>query len=146
MKNTGLIALAIAANISSMAQNTAESKRNYSISVGYTHEFVLDGYVRVREWDLEGDKMGLRDLGMDSYPALQVQVRKRLRKNKSITITYDHFFMRGSATFDRDIAYNGTIINGRKGIDVSPTRYNRLTATFAGPIIRHLHFQLNYTA
>lgn len=146
MKITGLIVLAVAASFSSMAQNTAGRKSYYSISAGYTHEYVLDGYVRVREWDVQGDKMGLRQLGMTSYPALQAEIQKRLRKNKSITLTYDHFFMRGSATFDRDIAYNGTLINGRKGIDVSPTRYNRLTATFAGPIVSHRHFQLNYKA
>lgn len=146
MKKTGLIALAVAAGVSCLAQNGADRAKDYKISAAYTHEFVLDGHVRVREWDLQGHRMGLRELGMTSYPALQVQIQKRLRKNKSIAIIYDHFFMRGNATFDRDIAYNGTIINGRMGIDVSPTRYNRVTATFSGPILRHGHFQLDYCA
>ena len=145
-KRTGLIALAVAVCVPSMAQKAVDRERTYTVGVACTHEFVLDGYVRVREWDVQGHKMGLRDLGMTSYPALQVLVQKRLRKNKSIALIYDHFFMRGSASFDYDIAYNGTIINGRKGIDVSPTQYNRLTATFSGPIVSHHHFQLNYKA
>lgn len=145
-KRTGLIALAVAAGVSCRAQDAANREKDYTISAAYTHEFVLAGHVRVREWDLQGDRMGLRELGMSSYPALQVQIRKRLRKSKSIAIIYDHFFIRGSATFDHDIAYNGTLINGRMGIDVSPTRYNRLTATFSGPILRHDHLQLDYRA
>lgn len=107
MKKTPLICIAVFGFLSSYSQ---ESNNKYSIGVQYNHEFVLGGYVRVREWELPGDKMKLRDLGMTSYSAVQFHVEKRLRKNKSLTFVYDHYFMRGSATFDRNITYNGTII------------------------------------
>ena len=120
--------------------------RPFSIGVQYTHEFVLDGFVRVREWDLPGDKMKLKDLGMKSYPAVQLKMERSLKKKGSISLVYDHFFMRGKSTFDRNIIYNGTIINGRNGIDVSPTRYFRISAIYTAPIFKRQNFSLLYTA
>lgn len=90
--------------------------------------------------------MNLKDLGMKSYPALQFHVAKHWRNNSNIVITYDHYFVHGRATFDSDITYNGTIINGRKGIDVSPTRYFRLSAIYAGALYSTRRFELSYKA
>lgn len=105
---------------------------------------MLGGYVRVREWELRGDKMKLKDLGMTSYPAVQFHVERRLKKNRSLTFVYDHYFIRGSAKFDRDIIYNGTLINGRNGIDVSSTRYYRLSAIYRGPLLNKEQLDLKY--
>jgi hypothetical protein len=100
----------------------------------------------VREWELSGDKIALRDLGIRNYPVLQVQVEKDLRKDRRIGITYDHFFISGRSVFNRDIIYNGTIINGRNGIDVSPTRYYRLSAIFTSPLLHLSNLDLRYKA
>jgi hypothetical protein len=118
----------------------------FSIGAQYTQEFVLDGFVRVREWELPGDKMKLKELGMKSYPALQLKMERSLKKKGSISLVYDHFFMRGKSTFDRNIIYNGTIINGRNGIDVSPTRYFRISAIYSGTLFKREKFSLLYTA
>jgi len=135
----------ITLSITSAFSQQADSKMSpYSIEVQYSHEFVLGGHVQVREWALQGDKMSLKDLGMTSYPALQFHVEKRLRKNRTFGLTYDYYFMRGTATFDRDITYNGTIINGRNGIDVSPTRYFRVSAIYTGVILSRPHLTLRY--
>ncbi|HEY5825876.1 MAG TPA: hypothetical protein VIT44_15985 [Cyclobacteriaceae bacterium] len=56
----------------------------YSIGARYTHEFVIDGFVRVREWELPGDKMKLKDLGMKSYPALQFKMQRIMKKKGCI--------------------------------------------------------------
>ncbi len=120
-------------------------RRKFSIGAQYNHEFVLDGYVRVREWEVEGDKLKLKDLGMTSYPVLRLTAEKYFRKSKSLTVTYDDYYMRGKAVFTGDIAYNGTIINGTKGIDVSPTRYFRVSAIYKGLLLRRPRFELNYT-
>lgn len=118
----------------------------YSIGAQYIHEFVLGGDVQVREWELEGDKMSMKDLGVKNYPALQFHVARHWRNNINIAVTYDYYFVRGSATFDRDINYNGTIIDGRKGIDVSPTRYFRLSAIYTGALYSNRRFDLWYKA
>jgi hypothetical protein len=145
MKKTFLICCAALSFLSGYGQDVSEKVNNYSIGAQYTHEFVLDGYVRVREWELRGDKMKLKDLGMTSYAALQLHVEKHLKKNRSISLTYDQYFMRGSATFDKDITYNGTIIDGGKGIDVSPTRYYRLSAFYRGTLCDKRRLHLKYT-
>lgn len=117
----------------------------YRIGAQYNHEFVLDGYVKVREWDLPGDKIKLKDLDVNDYSALKVYVEKDLKRNRSLSLAYDHYFMRGEATINRDIRYNGTIINGRKGVDVSPTRYYRLTLNYCGNLLDMPQFELQYT-
>ena len=146
MKNlflTWIIALVITTGFSQ--QPPIETKTNrYSVGAQYNHEFVLGGYVQVREWDLQGDKMKLKDLGMKSYPAAQFHVARHVRNNGTIAIAYDHYFMSGSSTFGRDITYNGTIINGRKGIDVSPTRYFRLSVFYTGILLNKRRIELGY--
>ena len=139
-----IILLCIASGFSQRADN--KHIPGYSIGAQYNREFVLGGYVQVREWKLQGDKMELKDLGMKSYPAVQFHVARHWRNNSSITLAYDHYFMSGSATFDRDIIYNGTIINGRKGIDVSPTRYFRASVLYAGMLLNTGRFTLWYKA
>jgi hypothetical protein len=143
MKNCILIFLALAAVKISSAQSIVEKELRYSLTAQFTQEVVLDGYVRVREWELVGDKMRLRDLGMDTYSAVQIRVEKKLRKERRLEIIYDQYFMLGSATFNRDITYNGTIIDGRTGIDVSPTRYYRVSLVYDGPLITKRNFQFS---
>lgn len=121
-------------------------KRDASLSIGmhYTYEIVFDGYVHVREWELRGDKMSLNDLGVNGYPALNMFVSKKLSRNRSLLLSYDRYFMHGTSYFDRDIAYNGTLINARNGIDVSPTRYYRLTFKYTGNLDTYDPFDLQY--
>lgn len=145
MKNYFFIQIALLSFYPALSQDQQKKTPGYSIGASYTEEFVLDGFVRVRELELEGDKMDLKDLGMTSYPALQISIEKKLRKSRSIMLTYDHYFMKGSASFDRDIAFNGTLINGRKGIDVSPTRYYRLSAHYSGTACKKLFLELKYS-
>lgn len=145
MKKVFLISIAVSVSAGAFSQKAENKRKSYYIGAQYNQEFVLDGYVRVREWDLQGDKLKLKNLGMRSYPALQLYVEKNLRRNRSISLTYDQYFMRGSAIFDRNITYNGTIINGRNGIDVSPTRYFRVSAAYKGNLLDKPHLDLKYT-
>lgn len=130
--------------IYSFGQTEVTKIEDYSIGVAYNHEFVLGGYVQVREWEFTGDKLSLSTLGMKSFPAMQLQVSKNLKKHKRIAITYDRYFVRGHAVLDRDITYNGTIIDGRKGVDVSPTRYYRISASYAGRLLELRKLQVWY--
>jgi hypothetical protein len=140
-----LVVVAIAAT-ASFGQGLIGNNGDFSIGVNYSHEFVVDGFVRVREWELPGDKMKLRDLGIKSLPALQLNATKTFTKGRSVSLIYDHFFISGESTFDRDIAYNGTIINGRDGINVSPSRYFRVSAIYSAPLVKRQNFSLLYTA
>jgi hypothetical protein len=146
MRKIFLIIALATVTTESFSQDLPKSARSFSIGVQYTQEFVLDGFVRVREWELPGDKMKLKDLGMKSYPALQLKMERSLKKKGSISLVYDNFFMRGKSTFDRNIIYNGTIINGRNGIDVSPTRYFRISAIYAAPLFKRQNFSVSYIA
>lgn len=145
MKQVVLFTFSLLQVAATFAQDHDVQRSAYSFGVQYHREFVLDGYVRVREWELEGDKVKLRDLGMTNYPAVNFYATKALRNNKSLTISVDRYFMQGRATFDRDIVYNGTIIDGRAGIDVSPTRYYRASIIFSGPLLTMPGFKLEYT-
>jgi len=115
-----------------------------SVGAQFSQEFVLDGYVQVREWELVGDKIKLKDLGMTSYPSIQLYAKRHLKKKRALAFAYDHYFVHGRSTFDRDITYNGTIINGRKGIDVSPTIFFRASAIYTGPLVDQAHLKIRY--
>ena len=80
MKLHIFIVLAVLLARTANAQSVVVFLPKYRVSAQYTQEFVLDGYVRVREWELVGDKMALRDLGMNTYSALQIRAGKELRE------------------------------------------------------------------
>lgn len=126
------------------AQNRPTEDPLYTLAAQYCHEFTLDGYVRVREFELTGDKMSLRSLGVNNYPALQLRGERRIGKSGRISIIYDNYRLRGEAMFDRDIVYNGTIIDGRRGIDVSPTQYHRFTGIYSGKLVDKNDLELSY--
>lgn len=126
------------------SQETDRKKPRFSAGVQYTQEFLVDGYVRVREWELAGDKMYLEDLGMKDYPALQFHAEMTLPNDGAVKLTYDQHFLRGSAVLNRDIYYNGTIIDGRNGIDISPTTYYRITASWTGKLIQRNGLDVRY--
>lgn len=129
-----------------LGQQTERAVSKYAVGAQYSHEFLLGGYVHVREWEFLGDKMKLRDLGVSNYPAMQIHVTRQFAGYRLLTLSYDHYFIRGSATFDRDITYNGTIIDGTRGIDVSPTRYLRLSLTYRARLWRSASFAGGYMA
>src|SRR5688572_27762597 len=122
----------------------SKPKQGISISTQYHQEYVLDGYVQVREWKLEGDKMGLKELGMTGYPVLHLQVCKTFKKGNYFSFIYEQHFMKGNSYFNDEIVYNGTIIDGTKGVDVSPTRFFRLKFNYYGNILKNKPWELQY--
>ena len=71
MKNVFLTCIGLAGFFASFSQQGHNTKTGqYNIVAQYNHEFVLGGFVRLREWELEGDKMNLKDLGMTGYAAI----------------------------------------------------------------------------
>ena len=139
-----VVIFAMATSIASV--KAQPSDRSWNFRAVYSQEWVTGGYVKVREWDVEGDKMKLQDLGMISYPALQLQLDKTFLNKSHLSLSYENYLIKGNATINRNIEYNGTIINGNKGIDVAPTRFYRLRAHYHGNIYSVSDFHFRYIA
>ncbi len=140
-----LLFLTLFKNLTVSAQSV-HSGGGISISAFYCSEFALDGYVQVREWELEGDKMNLEELGMKHYPAIQLLLEKQFRKRNSLSFSFEQYFMQGKASLNRTIAYNGTKIECVSGIDVSPSRYFRLSGYYKRNLYSRKSWQLQYIA
>jgi hypothetical protein len=110
------------------------SRTDIYASVTYSREFLVDGYVQVREWDMEGDKLDFKSLGIDNYSSIEIRLDKNFRRNNRATLAVQHLFLTGSGAISDDIAYNGTMINGRPGLDVSKSRYDRFVFTYHEPL------------
>ena len=137
-----LVVLAMFAFASGM--NAQSVNRSWNFRSVYSREWVTGGYVKVREWEIEGDKVNLKELGISSYPALRLQLDKTFLNKSHLTLTYENYFLKGNSTINRNIEYNGTIIYGNKGIDVAPTRFYRLRAHYHGNIYSVPEFQFQY--
>ena len=126
-------------------QLIVNQKNHLQISARYTQEFVLGGYVQVREWDFAGDKLRLGDLGMRNYPAIQLSIEQSFQGRHWISLSYDRYFITGKSTFNRDIAFNGTLIDGNHGIDVSPTQYFRASLNYRCLLFKTSKSELQYS-
>ena len=128
----------------SFGQEVTEVRRGFNLSANYTHNFLLDGLVRVREWEVVGDKLNLEDLGIDHFPSLNLELERIWRRGNKLALATELFFIHGRSIHDRDIAYNGTLIDGTKGIDISPTHYYRLSLTYYGIIYQRQSIELHW--
>jgi len=57
MKQILLFTLCLLQVVVTLAQGQEVRRSSYALALQYHQEFVLDGYIRVREWNWEGDKM-----------------------------------------------------------------------------------------
>src|SRR5882762_3820844 len=65
------------------------------------------GYIRVSETVNHGTRLRLSDLGVDVSEAVEAGVAFWLTPRDAVRATYHYYFLRGSATLDRSIAYDG---------------------------------------
>lgn len=127
--------------------NLAVSQSNslgLRVALSYGHEMLIGGYVKVREFELEGTKVEFKDFKSTNYPSFDFSLEKSFKNNQGIGVQYKRFYIRGNATFDKNIEYNGTIIDGRQGIDLSPTSYYRLKAFYYGNLKNEESMKINY--
>ena len=129
---------------SSFGQEVNEVAKGFNINAQYNHNFLLDGHVSVREWELLGDKMKLQDLGINDFPSFELELERTWSRGNKFALEAEFLFIHGRSRHESDISYNGTLIDGTKGIDVSPTRYYRLSFTYYGIIYRRESIQLHY--
>ena len=65
------------------------------------------GYIRVSETVTPGTRLRLSDLGLDVSEAVEVGLGFWLTPRDAVRATYLYYFLRGSTTLDRSIAYDG---------------------------------------
>ena len=65
------------------------------------------GYIRVSETVTHGTRLRLSDLGLDVSEAIEAGVAFWLTPRDAVRATYLYYFLRGSTTLDRSIAYDG---------------------------------------
>ena len=65
------------------------------------------GYIRVSETVTHGSRLRLSDLGLDVSEAVEVGLGFWLTPRDAVRATYLYYFLRGSTTLDRSIAYDG---------------------------------------
>ena len=143
MKNFLLLILLVIFSLKAYSQTPVHNPV-FSAGVSYSQQFVAGGFVQVREWDLNGDKMKLKELGMHSYPSLMIYVEKKVSNRSALRISYEKYFMNGKSEINRNIAYNGTLIDGSRGIDISPTEYYCLRLNYKGNLFEKEQSELYY--
>jgi hypothetical protein len=139
-----LFAFLFVALIFQTAQSQSSTDLGLEFQFAYSQAIPLGGYVQVREDELIGDHMAFKSLNMASYPSIQLQLKKHLGENQALVIHYNRIYFKGESTFQQDLAYNGTLIDGRSGIDVSPSKYYRLHVSYSGLLYQNKGFKLNY--
>src|SRR5882762_9352509 len=68
---------------------------------------VPTGYIRVSETVTHGTRLRLSDLGLDVSEAVEAGIAFWLTPRDAVRATYLYYFLRGSTTLDRSIAYDG---------------------------------------
>ena len=86
----------------------------------------FDGYVKVREHQLEGEHLGLHDkLGVDQWFSVSFEAAWRFDDCNGIRAAFTWNQFRGGKTFDHDVPHDGAVFGAGTSIDFSPTRWWR---------------------
>ena len=118
----------------------------YKICASYSHEFVIDGFVRVRERDLTGDEMNFKELNINNIRSITVFLEKGFSNNGNLSLRFKRNLLRGNSYKDKVIAYNGTLIDWKTGIDVSPTQFYSIQFTYSKDLMSLNKTQIRYHA
>ena len=113
---------------SSIAQKSEEPKKiEVLVGAGYKHAFTLEGHIRVREFGLNGDLLEWEQLGMKDFMVPGIFASIEFNEKHLIQLNYDRIYFHSNKAIDRNIEFNGTIIDGSSGIDLSPSVYKRIS-------------------
>ena len=133
MRLLSILSFALLFSITLAAQETEENqakKFRLQLGLNYDHAFTLHGFVRVREFELQGDKLEWEQLGMNNYALPGMNLEAQFGKGHILRLQYERLYFFGGRKFNRNIEYNGTIIDASKGIDLSPSTYKRLSLEY----------------
>jgi hypothetical protein len=129
-----LLLLLVLAVYSSYAQ---EKKGNWSVSLGYTFEPLIDGYVYVKEINSVADSLSFNeDLNVSRWHNVSVKVKKTFKSKSSLSLSFEKFFYASTNKLDKNIYYNDLVINGRAGITVSNSYIYRGLLLFEDPVTK----------
>ncbi|HVU00291.1 MAG TPA: hypothetical protein VHE30_01015 [Polyangiaceae bacterium] len=104
----------------------APEKERPSVGLSVFHAFSPTGFVKVREFQFEGDRLGLREnLGLRSVNALEADGRMPLGPRGALRILFQATLFGGDATLPRDEWFNGTLYQGGGHVDIGSTQYYR---------------------
>lgn len=100
-------------------------------SIGGLYGFYNQGYVQVREWELEGDRLDLDDdLGIDAFYGLGFGLGLEVSQGHWIDLNHSEYRFEGNARFNQTFNFNGGVFAAGP-TDVSKTRYRRTSLTYS---------------
>ncbi len=86
------------------SQSTEQSKKlEVKLGLAYKHAFTLDGHIRVREFEVNGDILEWEQLGMNNFSVPGIYSSFGFNGKHFIEFNYDRLIFYSKKTIDRNI-------------------------------------------
>lgn len=135
-----LLCLLLLISIHARAQevnDTPERKGYWTASVGYTYDFLVDGYVYVKEVNSAADSLSFnQDLNISHWHNASIKLKYTFKNDAGLTFSVERFFFTETHSVKKNLYYNELVINGNAGITLKDSRVYRGMLLFEKPVTR----------
>jgi len=108
------------------AQGNDLQSPKFAVGLQSWYSFTHNGFVQVREDQYQGAHLSFQDdLKMKSWGNVSLYASDQIKKDIFLTFYLSWFYTSGKSTLPYAFYYNGTLIDGSRGLDISPTLYFR---------------------
>jgi len=135
-----LLCLLMLFSLTAFAQDenvVPERKGYWSASLGYTYDFLVEGYVYVKEVNSVADSLSFnQDLNLSHWHNAALKLKYTFKNDAGLTFSVERFFFTETHKVKENIYYNDLVINGSAGISLKETQMYRGMLLFEKPVTR----------
>jgi hypothetical protein len=141
-------------------QSAPERKGYWTASLGYTYDFLVDGYVYVKEVNSIADSLSFNEeLNLSHWHNAALELKYTFKNDASLGLSVERFFFTATNRVNENLYYNNLVIDGSAGISIKNTRMYRGSLIFEKPVTRrgscvkasiqaglmydYIHFEIN---
>jgi hypothetical protein len=136
-----------AINVNAQSETSPPEEKGYtSITLSGTHDFVVGGFVYIKESYLPADTLSFNQgLRMSHWTSAAIMLSHTFKSRSSINLSAEDFFFDGAVRPNRVVFYNSLVLNGYQDMVIDKSRLFRVQFKYQHPLTKaKSDFQLYY--
>jgi len=98
---------------------TQVRKGYWSASLGYTYDFLVEGYVYVKEVNSMADSLSFNeDLNLSNWHNAAIELKYNFKNDAALSLSVERFFFTATNRVNKNLYYNDLVIDGSAGISI----------------------------
>jgi hypothetical protein len=117
----------------------------WNLTPFFTYNILVDGHMNVNDPRFPADKISFtQDIGNTLWSNIGLTLNRTFKNNSAFSLTGEYFFISGANQSQRNIWFNGVLLNSSEEITIDHSRIIRMQA-FYEKVLRNTHPSIRLT-